>query len=130
MENREDITRILNTNQNYITTEDITIIERFLNNYHPNFILNDEYDDLYYHLRDIYFDYLNQTEPTTEDEQTNQINKYKTFKTEECVICLTNQPNVLFCNCGHLCTCDECDEIKSLSICPICKTENTIKRII
>ena len=32
----------------------------------------------------------------------NKINTVQTFKSNECVICLTNQPNVLFCNCGHM----------------------------
>ena len=59
-----------------------------------------------------------------------KINASKTFKSDECVICLTNPPNVLFCNCGHLCLCVECEEMKSLKFCPVCKTENTIKRTI
>ena len=58
----------------------------------------------------------------------NKINTDKAFKSDECVICITNPPNVLFCNCGHLCLCKECDKVKSLEICPICKTKNTIKR--
>ena len=58
------------------------------------------------------------------------INSIQTFKSEECVICLTNPPKVLFCNCGHLCLCAECREIKSLSECPICKTKNKIIRIL
>ena len=58
------------------------------------------------------------------------INTTQTFKSDECVICLTNLPNILFCNCGHLCLCMEWGKVKSLSICPICKTENTIKRTI
>ena len=58
------------------------------------------------------------------------INSIQTFKSEECVICLTNPPKVLFCNCGHLCLCAECREIKSLSECPICKTENEIIRML
>ena len=56
-----------------------------------------------------------------------KINASKSFKSDECVICLTNPPNVLFCNCGHLCLCVECEEMKSLKVCPVCKTENTIK---
>ena len=60
----------------------------------------------------------------------NKINTLQTFKSNECVICLTNLPNVLFCNCGHMCICEECDSVKSLETCPVCKTENTIKRII
>ena len=55
----------------------------------------------------------------------------KTFKEDECVICLTNPPNILFCNCGHICVCEECNKTReSLEKCPICKTENTILRII
>ena len=57
----------------------------------------------------------------------NKINADKSFKSDECVICLTNLPNVLFCNCGHIAICVECDKKKSLKNCPICKTENTIK---
>ena len=59
-----------------------------------------------------------------------KINSSQTFKTDECVICLNNPPHVLFCNCGHLCICKECDKIKTLSFCPVCKTENTILRLI
>ena len=54
----------------------------------------------------------------------------KIFKTEECVICLSTKPNVLFCSCGHLCICNECNKIKKLNVCPACRTENTILRII
>ena len=59
------------------------------------------------------------------------INAEKFFKEDECVICLTNPPNILFCNCGHLCVCEECSKTgESLEKCPICKTENTNLRII
>ena len=58
------------------------------------------------------------------------INSIQTFKSEECVICLTNQPIILFCNCGHLCLCVECSKIKSFTECPICKTRNEIIRIL
>ena len=65
------------------------------------------------------------------------------FKSDECVICLTKEPNILFCNCGHPCLCEECDEKLTVSVinsssifcgdvvtctCPVCKTKNTIKR--
>ena len=66
-------------------------------------------------------------EENEEDEQII-INTELTFKSDECVICLTNPPNVLFCNCGHLCICVECDRVKSLNTCPVCKIETTIKR--
>ena len=58
----------------------------------------------------------------------NKINAVQTFKSNECVICLTNQPDVLFCNCGHIAICEECDGVKSLETCPVCKTKSTIKR--
>ena len=38
----------------------------------------------------------------SEDEEEKIINSSQTFKSNECVICLTNSPNILFCNCGHI----------------------------
>ena len=67
-------------------------------------------------------------ESENEDEDDEIINYQQTFKSNECVICLTNSPNILSCNCGHICICIECSKIKNLRICPICKTENTIIR--
>ena len=70
-------------------------------------------------------------EDSKEDEERNkQINTDKSFKSNECVICLTNPPSVLFCNCGHVCICEECDREKSLNTCPVCKTESAIRRTI
>ena len=62
--------------------------------------------------------------------ETPIIKSSKSFKSNECVICLTNPPNVLFCNCGHLCLCSECERKKISNKCPICKIENTIIRIL
>ena len=62
------------------------------------------------------------------DEEPKIINPSKIFKSDECIICMDNKPNILFCNCGHLCYCTECYKLKSLSACPICKTENEIIR--
>ena len=58
------------------------------------------------------------------------INSTQTFKSEECVICLTNPPQVLFCNCGHIPFCSECEKLKTSNKCPICKTENEIIRML
>ena len=69
----------------------------------------------------------------SDDDTMNKkriINDEQTFKEDECVICLTDPPNVLFCNCGHLCLCAEYSKIECFDTCPICKTENTILRII
>ena len=67
-------------------------------------------------------------EPEYIQNETPIINSSQSFKSNECVICLTNPPNVLFCNCGHLCLCSECERKKISNKCPICKTENEIIR--
>ena len=76
-------------------------------------------------------DLRNEPEPEPEPEPKPEpqiINSSLSFKSNECVICLTNPPNVLFCNCGHLCLCLECERKKNSNKCPICKTENEIIR--
>ena len=69
----------------------------------------------------------------SDDEENLQeefsINDSRTFKLEECVICLEEEPKVLFCNCGHLCICKKC-LVRRFDNCPVCKKENTILRII
>ena len=79
------------------------------------------------------FDIEDEEEPEPEEPEYIQneariINSSLSFKSNECVICLTNPPNVLFCNCGHLCLCSECERKKISNKCPICKTENEIIR--
>ena len=70
-------------------------------------------------------------EEEEEDMEEEQVsNAAQTFKSNECVICLTNQPNDLFCNCGHIALCEECDRTKSLETCPVYKTKNVMKRTI
>ena len=54
---------------------------------------------------------------------------FKTFKLEQCVICLEEKPKVLFCNCGHLCICEKC-LVRRFDNCPVCKKKNTILRMI
>ena len=54
-------------------------------------------------FRQVYLTYNNNTNKRI-------INIEKNFKENECVICLTNPPNILFCNCGHLCVCKECSK--------------------
>ena len=85
--------------------------------------------DQYYLLRgDIEDEEEEPEEPEYIQNETPIINSSLSFKSNECVICLTNPPNVLFCNCGHLCLCLECERKKNSNKCPICKTENTIIR--
>ena len=70
----------------------------------------------------------NRREPK-EDVAIN-INEIKTYKMDECVICLENKTNVLFCSCGHICVCEKSIKIKRLDACPVCKTKNKTLRII
>ena len=74
-----------------------------------------------------------ESEAEGEEEEESEkpvINAAQSFKSNECVICLDNPPNVLFCNCGHMCICVKCDRVKSLETCPVCKTKSTIKRMV
>ena len=64
-----------------------------------------------------------------EEKEELSINDFKTFKLEQCFICLEEEPKVLFCNCGHLCICEKC-LVHRHDDCPVCKKENTILRII
>ena len=123
----------------FILKEDNTIINyKTDNNTHELYIKNLEivlttYYDFYHEDYDFYFWALAELEQNNElilssHEETKIINPYKIFKSEECIICLENQPIILFCNCGHISICTECYKLKSLSACPICKTENEIIR--
>ena len=129
---------------NFILTEDNSIINynyEYDNNelYIKNLeiILTTHYD-FYNEDYDFYFEVLAELEQNNElllshepiTEEAKIINPSKIFKSEECIICLENQPIILFCNCGHIPICTECYKLKSLSACPICKTLNEIVRII
>ena len=63
------------------------------------------------------------------DPNENQVKLSKTFKEDNCVVCMTNKPNILFCNCGHLCICEECfDRLDNKTNCLKCRKKNTIIR--
>ena len=44
------------------------------------------------------------------------------FKPDKCVLCLSNEPNILFSNSKHICICLECEEINPLNSCPYCRS--------
>ena len=67
-------------------------------------------------------------EESEEEREEPVINTTQSFKSDECAISLTIPPHVLFCNCGHLCLCVESEEVESLVVCPVYKTENTFKK--
>ena len=68
------------------------------------------------------------SDDSDDEEEELSINDFKTFKLEQCVICLEEEPKVLFCNCGHICICEKCASHR-YDNCPVCKKENTILRI-
>ena len=76
---------------------------------------------------DVYAEYTTRisTDSSSNDEEIIEdeepVKTTKSFKTEQCVICLTNQPNILFYDCMHICTCLECEEFKPLNSCPYCR---------
>ena len=53
----------------------------------------------------------------------------KTFSENKCVVCLNNKPNILYENCKHIPTCSNCEEIKNLNNCPVCRSV-TLKYLI
>ena len=77
---------------------------------------------------DAYFIIYNDSDEN--DSYNQHINANKTFKMEECLICVENEPNVLFCGCGHLCVCEECIRYYESYKCPVCKNINKNIRII
>ena len=46
-----------------------------------------------------------------------------TFKEKTCVTCLDNSSNILFTGCGHICMCNDCNELHPIKTCPICRTK-------
>ena len=105
----------LNENMGDVTHLKLKIISTYVNVEEEDFLI----------LGGNSIDLRNEPEPGPEPQI---INASHSFKSNECVICLTNPPNVLFCNCGHLCLCSECERKKISNKCPICKTENEIIR--
>ena len=85
---------------------------------------------------DLYISVLAELESKNElivlhtEPDTKVINLFKIFKSDECIICYENKPNIIFCNCGHLCYCYKCYKIETPSTCPICKTDNEIIRML
>ena len=69
-------------------------------NFELHFVLK-YYEDL------LLLDYEDEIEEETQEKQKEEkkINTSKSFKSDDCVICMDTPPNVL-CNCGHICICE------------------------
>ena len=68
------------------------------------------------------------------DELKIYQNKAKTTnkctKQETCCICLSNPPNIILTDCGHICICKSCNEKLIELKCPMCRTLITQPRLI
>ena len=126
------------TEDNTIINYDYEYIDRELYIKDLKVILKTHYD-FYDADYDLYFSVLAELENNNElivsheeptPEKPKVINLFKIFKFDECIICMIDKPSVLFCNCGHLCYCIKCYKLKTLSTCPICKTDNEIIRML
>ena len=74
-------------------------------------------------------------ESEDENEETNEDIKQsikrpikQTIRADKCCICYENAPNVIYCNCGHIPTCDKCEEKGIIDKCPLCRAEVTIDK--
>ena len=64
-----------------------------------------------------------------EEEEEKPITVIKSFREDKCVVCLMNEPKVLFYDCMHYCVCLECEEMKPFKSCPCCRTRISTKII-
>ena len=58
----------------------------------------------------------------SEDESEDESITLKAYKTDKCVVCLINEPKILFYDCIHYCVCLECEERKTFKKCLYCRT--------
>ena len=70
-------------------------------------------------------DDVDDTEPEDDVDDTEP-EDVESYKINTCVICLVNNPNILFTDCNHICICSECLEEsktknKSIKNCSYCR---------
>ena len=78
----------------------------------------------------IYAPVLRILEVENDEESSSPKPLKKTFKHDQCVICLDRKPNVLFVKCRHTCVCEECEEAHPSTKCPCCRTKISEKLLI
>lgn len=70
----------------------------------------------------------NENSETKKVEKELDFEKYTYKETEEsslCVMCISNEKNIILLPCKHLCLCKDCSYNSKLKNCPICRTEIT-----
>ena len=66
-------------------------------------------------------------ESKDESEDTTPIAISKPFYSDQCVVCLSKKPELLFLNCLHCCVCLECEETNPFRRCPSCRSYISVK---
>ena len=69
-------------------------------------------------------------EPGNDEESGPPKPLEKTFKFDQCVICLDRKPDVMFINCNHMCVCNECEKTHPSTKCPYCRAKVSRKLLI
>ena len=72
----------------------------------------------------ISYDFLFDTYTFEEDEDEVDLvfnEAINTINEEECVVCYTNKPNIIYTDCYHFCVCSDCDKEAKLISCPLCR---------
>ena len=98
----------------------------------PDFIEFDPYD-IYSYPIEIHIDaYGCYREEVAEEyyESEDESMTLKSYKEDKCVVCLNNEPKILFYDCVHYCVCHECKERKPFKKCPCCRTRILTKIIV
>ena len=127
-----DITSLIGPDYNYSFKEsDFSIFNNFLKRN------KNKMDEIYLSIRSkttFYHDYLipsPASQPESEDENYDRIPAIieDSFATDNCLVCLTNQPNILNFPCLHLSVCKSCEETGRFLNCSVCrkKIERKVK---
>lgn len=53
------------------------------------------------------------------------IRPIQSISRSNCVICLSNQRQIAFVPCGHLCICRNCSNNGNIIVCPICRNQES-----
>ena len=71
---------------------------------------------------------IEEQDESEEEEIENELEEDKApvavsepFKTDQCVVCFSKEPKILFFNCLHYCVCSECEEANPFRKCPSCR---------
>ena len=61
------------------------------------------------------------------DEEIVPVPVSEPYKTDQCVVCLSKEPELLFIGCLHRCVCLECEKTSPFHKCPSRRTLISIK---